>query len=148
MSIPKGQPGREWKSLFLGDDDGIRCLKQPYIMTETEEEVILEFELPFWIDKDDCKVEIGTEKLIVKVRGEVNVCRTYWRDLEQEQKGNYVGPVDISNSMWSLDDEIAGNGERVKVHDSTYLLLIVSILETIMRLLTYHPNSAFQLQRS
>ena len=84
-------------------------------MTETEEEVILEFELPFWIDKDDCRVSIDSEKIRVRVRGEINLSRTYWRDIEQEDKGNYAGPVDVSNSIWSLDDEIAGNGEKIKV---------------------------------
>ena len=114
-AIPKAVPGREWRSIFRGDSDGARCLKGPYVLTETEEEAVLEIELPFWIDRSDCKVDIDDRQLSVKVRGEMNMTRTYWRDPAQEGKKAYAGPVDVSNCVWSLDDEITGNGEKIKV---------------------------------
>ena len=88
------------------------------MLTETEEEAVMEIELPFWIDKEDCRIDIGERRVSIKVRGERSLTRTYWRDPEQESKRDYRGPVDAGDSMWSLDDEIAGNGERIKVSPS------------------------------
>jgi len=114
-AIPKAEHGGHWKSVFHGDDEGARCIRNPYVLTEMEEEVVMEIELPFWIDKDDCRIDINEHQVSINVRGEKSLRRTFWRDPEQESKRDYQGPVDVNNSVWSLDDEITGNGERIKV---------------------------------
>ena len=45
---------------------------------ETDDEVMLEFELPFWIEEGDCSVHITGAELVVVVRNELAFRRTYW----------------------------------------------------------------------
>jgi hypothetical protein len=40
--------------------------------------VIVEVELPFWIDNDDIQVSIGERQLDVTVRNTLHLRRTYW----------------------------------------------------------------------
>ena len=94
---------------------------------------MLEIELPFWIDRSDCKVDIDDRRISVKVRGEMSLTRTYWRDGAQESKKAYAGPVDVSNCVWSLDDEIAGNGEKIKVRVYVNALKLVTSRSTNAR---------------
>ena len=42
--------------------------------------MILEVELPFWIDADDVAVEFGERQLALTVRNTLHVRRTYWRN--------------------------------------------------------------------
>lgn len=41
----------------------------------------VEIELPFWIDSDDVRVQITSHQLSIQVRNEINLTRTYWRDV-------------------------------------------------------------------
>ena len=48
---------------------------------ETEDDVILEATLPFWIDPGDVPVHVGEEGVEVDVRGgALHLRRTYWRN--------------------------------------------------------------------
>jgi hypothetical protein len=42
--------------------------------------LILELELPFWIDPEDVAVEFGERQLALTVRNTAHVRRTYWRN--------------------------------------------------------------------
>lgn len=59
---------RGWMYAVQGDSAGARCLQQPYKLTESQDEVIMEFELPFWMDKDDVRVDIDEDGVTVEVR--------------------------------------------------------------------------------
>lgn len=47
---------------------------------ESEGDVMLEFELPFWIEEGDVDVQITETSLTVAVRNELDFQRTYWRN--------------------------------------------------------------------
>lgn len=49
-------------------------------ISETDSEVTLEFELPFWIEEEDVQVDIGSTKLSVFVRNELSFRRRYRRN--------------------------------------------------------------------
>ena len=49
-------------------------------VAETDSEVTLEFELPFWIDEDDLQVDISSTQLNILVRNELSYQRSYWRN--------------------------------------------------------------------
>ena len=49
-------------------------------VAETDSEVTLEFELPFWIEEDDVQVDISSAQLSVTVRNELSFQRSYWRN--------------------------------------------------------------------
>lgn len=49
-------------------------------VAETDSEVTLEFELPFWIEEDDVLVDISSTQLSVTVRNELSFQRSYWRN--------------------------------------------------------------------
>jgi hypothetical protein len=42
--------------------------------------VLLEAELPFWIDAEDVCVRFGPRELLVGVRNTLHLRRTYWRN--------------------------------------------------------------------
>jgi curved DNA-binding protein CbpA/HSP20 family molecular chaperone IbpA len=114
-ALPKGTPGKMWKRLFRGDPDGSRCLEPLYSTAEDKDNVILEFLVPFWIEPEDVKVDIGSHQLQVSVRNELSVCKTYWRNVEEERKNpKEYQVVDVYESMWSLDEETDEQGEDCK----------------------------------
>jgi len=80
MALPKAKPGQHWQRLFAGDSVGARCLQPPCVITESEGDVMLEFELPFWIEEGDVDVQITETSLTVAVRNELDFQRTYWRN--------------------------------------------------------------------
>ena len=45
---------------------------------ESEEDVQLELQVPFWIDANDVRVDIGEHQLKVSVRNTFRFSRTYW----------------------------------------------------------------------
>ena len=63
MSLPKAEAGAHWPRLFAGDPDGARCLEPPYRVTESQENVLVECDLPFWTEHDDVQITIGTHTL-------------------------------------------------------------------------------------
>ncbi len=114
-ALPKSKPGEVWKRLFRGDPDGARCLQPPYTISEDVDNVILEFQVPFWIESDDVKVEITPRELTVWVRNELSVSKTYWRNESEEKRApETYGVVDVEQSMWSLDDDTNEEGEDCK----------------------------------
>lgn len=52
----------------------------PSCAAETQDDVLLELELPFWIEREDVAVEFGREQLRVGVHNTLQLMRTYWRD--------------------------------------------------------------------
>lgn len=85
--VHKAVPGEEWRRLFRGDSDGLRRLQPPYTLRESDEDVVLEVVLPFWIAPEDVRVEFGDARLVVDVRNEVHLEREYWRCVFDELEG-------------------------------------------------------------
>ncbi|KAK9810351.1 hypothetical protein WJX72_009272 [[Myrmecia] bisecta] len=110
LAIPKGKVGQKWLRLFRGDSDGVRCLEPIYCLTESDDDVLLELEVPFWTDAEDVKVRFLADQLRVDVRSSLSVTRSYWR--ARDDKGRQV--IDPTESMWSLDEEEDAAGEAIK----------------------------------
>jgi len=105
-ALPKADPGESWKRLFRGDPDGARCLEPPYTIAEDKDNVILEVELPFWIEAEDVDVSIGSHHLLVRVKNQLSLSKTYWRNRAEEKKNpEKYHVVDVDESMWCLDEE-------------------------------------------
>jgi hypothetical protein len=115
VALPKAEPGVRWRALFRGDPDGARCAEPLYQMTETNEEVILEFTLPFWTEPEDVRVDISEAELAVEARGQLSLRRTYWRNREEEARRRDYRPVDPEQSAWTLDDDEDETGERCRM---------------------------------
>ncbi|PSC71468.1 heat shock [Micractinium conductrix] len=115
LAIPKGQPGERWRCLFEGDSEGARCMQPPYNLTETEDDVLLELELPFWIDAEDCRVEFGERQLSVDVRNTLRLERTYWRNSGEEARSRDYTVIDQAQCVWSLEEDCDASGERCKL---------------------------------
>lgn len=47
---------------------------------ETDDDVTMEIELPFWIDAADVRVHITDTQLQVDVRNTLSLQRVYWRN--------------------------------------------------------------------
>jgi hypothetical protein len=45
VRLPKAEVGSTWRRLFRGDSDGVRGMAPPYLLTEGEEEVVVEVRL-------------------------------------------------------------------------------------------------------
>eukprot|EP00958_Prasinococcus_capsulatus_P015003 scaffold1590_cov417-Prasinococcus_capsulatus_cf.AAC.8 len=108
----KAKRGLKWMRLFKGDPDGVRELQPLYRMTENDDDVIVEIDCPFWIEKDDCTVVITADGISVKVRGYCDFHRTYFKDSDPASK--HV-PVDVQECLWSLDGGEDEDGEAIKV---------------------------------
>jgi len=148
LAIPKKIPGEKWKELFKGDSTGARCMQPPYKLLETNEDVTMEIQLPFWIDKEDCFVEITPRFVHVRVRNEVELFRTYWRDTkkEKEPKGEpYKGVVDAAESSWCLDDEENAEGEPCKVLQVTFVKPALSDEEKQWKKGKQQDNRVFEI---
>jgi len=115
ITLTKAEPGKHWRRLFEGDPDGARCLKAPYSLHESDEDVVMEFELPFWIYAEDIDVKVTDADVSVKVRGEIgNLRRTFWKC---EDKHGCKKPLIVaSETAWSLDKETKpGTNEPVQM---------------------------------
>lgn len=53
---------------------------QSPLPAETEGEVLLEAELPFWTEQGDVAVRFGQAQLEVAVRNGLHLRRTFWRN--------------------------------------------------------------------
>lgn len=115
IAIPKSEPGQQWKRIFEGDSDGIRCIHPPYELFETEEDAMVQIELPFWIDTEDVRVEFGATVLSVEVRNTMNVQRTYWRNLDEHTKRRDYRVINQEECCWSLEEDTDAKRERCKV---------------------------------
>lgn len=113
----KAKFGEEWKRIFKGDSDFARCMKQPYEMLESNEEAVMEFEVPYWTEREDVDVEIRHKDVWVRVAGEFDIVREFWmkRQDENEKKFDPWKPISLDDCMWSLDDaKVNDAGERCK----------------------------------
>ena len=82
LSLTKARPGETWTRLFEGDPSFARCARQPYTITESNDEVTVTFDaLPFWIRKDDVHVDVTDAGVLVRIEsaGLENLRRTFWR---------------------------------------------------------------------
>ncbi len=106
IEIRKRKIGEDWKKVFEGDSDYARCMKPLYTLTESNKEVVMEFELPFWKESDDVTVEITNEFIHVKVMGEFDMKREFWQKSQNEEKKDVEKwqPLDVDECTWSLDD--------------------------------------------
>ncbi len=115
LLLPKHEWGYTWKRLFVGDSDGSRSLRPPYEQFDSEDDVLLSFELPFWIEADDVRVDITGEGVDVKVRNELSVRRTFWRNAEEEARSDEYQVVDVAACSWQLEDDISEDGGKCKL---------------------------------
>ena len=104
IEMRKAKIGEEWKKLFEGDSDYARCVKPPYELKESNSEVLMEFELPFWIDSEDVGVNITPMGIRIKVGGEFDVERMFWKKPKRKEKDDEFNAIDIEECTWSLDD--------------------------------------------
>ena len=77
--------------------------------------MILQTEVPFWIDPDDVSVEIGEKGIDVKVRNNASVKRTFWRNEEEASKNKDYRVVQVEECSWHLEDDIDARGEKCKL---------------------------------
>lgn len=115
LALPKHEWGHAWKRLFVGDSDGSRCLRPPYEQFDSDDDVLLNFELPFWIETEDVLVHITGHGIDVEVRNELSVKRTFWRNAEEEARNNEYQVVDVAASSWQLEDDIGEDGGKCKL---------------------------------
>ena len=114
LSFTKARPGEVWQRLFEGDPDYARCMEPPYRLEESPSEVVLEVELPFWIEASDVRVDVTSRGLELKVNGELeNLRRTFWKDPESGDSkagsSNKLNKGDVilaEETAWSLDKEM------------------------------------------
>jgi hypothetical protein len=77
----------------------------------------MEFELPFWIDEEDVRVDITKRSVRVRVTNEIDTIRHFWWKTEghEELCKNWQAIVP-EECAWSLDDEsINSRGEKCRV---------------------------------
>ena len=115
VSFTKKEWNEHWKCLFVGDSDGCRSLVPAYDLYEGEDDVILQIEVPFWIDPDDVSVEIDELGIDVKVRNDASVKRTFWRNEEEASKNEKYRVVQVEECSWHLEDDIDARGEKCKL---------------------------------
>lgn len=58
----------------------IGCHDPIVLNADTDTDVTLEFELPFWIEEGDTQVDVTGTGLAVHVRNQLSFRRTYWRN--------------------------------------------------------------------
>jgi hypothetical protein len=117
LSIPKSNMGEDIKQCFEGDPDYARCIQPPYTLHESNTEVIMEFELPFWIDEEDVRVDITKRTVRVRVTNEIDTIRHFWWKTQghEELRKNWEAIVP-EECAWSLDDEsINSKGEKCRL---------------------------------
>lgn len=57
-----------------------RFVTTSWAAAEAEDDLLLELELPFWIEHDAVGVAFGERQLAVDVRNTLRLRRTYWRN--------------------------------------------------------------------
>ena len=117
LSIPKSNMGEDVKKCFEGDPDYVRCMQPPYTLYESNTEVIMEIELPFWIDEEDVRVDITKRTVRVRVTNEIDTIRHFWwkTDGHEELRANWEAIVP-EECAWSLDDEsVNSKGEKCRI---------------------------------
>ena len=119
LSLTKARPGETWTRLFQGDPDFARALRQPYVTHETNEEVTVTFDaLPFWVRKDDVRVDVTHAGVRVRCEsaGLENLERTFWRGDDAE-----AGDGDAEDAEDASADAAQKNsgGELVRTNASS-----------------------------
>ena len=127
LSLTKARPGETWTRLFQGDPDFARALRQPYVTHETNEEVTVTFDaLPFWVRKDDIRVDVTHAGVRVRCEsaGLENLERTFWRgddaeagdgDAEDAEDASADASSSSGGGALSLSGELDANASSVGV---------------------------------
>eukprot|EP00889_Picochlorum_renovo_P000169 jgi/Picre1/27199/NNA_000168.t1 len=92
-----------------------RCLVPAYDMYEGEDDVILQIELPFWIEPEDVAVDITEHGIDVMVKNCAHVARQFWRHAEEESKRDDYRVVNVEECSWHLEDDIDASGGKCKI---------------------------------
>lgn len=114
LSIQKHEWKHHWRRLFDGDSDGARCLVTPYELYEGDDDTIMNFEVPFWIDNDDVKVTVTEYGVSINVRNVMDVQRAFWRNTQEEDRNDDYHVVNVEDSSWYLEDDIDAEGRKCK----------------------------------
>ena len=118
IALTKAEPGRGWDRAFEGDPLGARCLRAPYVIRETAEEIVVETRTPRWVRTEDVRVAVDARGIAVDVAGVMEgLTRTFWRPAEaamrpgDARKYPFVVPEETA---WSLDrdDDARGDPNR------------------------------------
>ena len=56
-----------------------RPLLEYFVLAESEGDVLMEIDLPFWVYPEDVDVRFLPDSLQVSVRNELRLSRTYWQ---------------------------------------------------------------------
>ena len=116
LSIPKSNMGEDIKQCFEGDPDYARCMQPPYTLHESNTEVIMEFELPFWIDEEDVRVDITKRTVRVRVTNEIDTYVISGGKRKGTKSCARTGKPSFLKSAWSLDNEsINSKGEKCRL---------------------------------
>ena len=114
LSLTKARPGETWTRLFQGDPDFARSLRQPYVTHETNEEVTVTFDaLPFWVRKDDVRVDVTHVGVRVRCEsaGLENLERTFWRGDDAEAGDGDAEDAEDASADASSDASVLSGGE-------------------------------------
>ena len=109
LSFTKARPGEQGTTLFEGDPSFARCARQPYVVSESNDEVVVTFDsLPFWIRKDDVHVDVTDDGVLVRIEsaGLENLHRTFWRSDDDD-----AGDGDRASGDGDGDGDGDGNGD-------------------------------------
>ncbi|GMH39071.1 hypothetical protein BSKO_06969 [Bryopsis sp. KO-2023] len=112
LVLPKLHPSI-WNCMFEGDSDGVRCLEPPYTLYELEDEVVLEMNLPFWIETSDVDVTFTEGSVGIWVRNICNIRRDFWTKRAPPEK-NFLA-VQMDSCSWCLNEEVNGAGDKIVV---------------------------------
>jgi len=132
LSLTKARPGETWTRLFQGDPDFARALRQPYVTHETNEEVTVTFDaLPFWVRKDDVRVDVTHVGVRVRCEsaGLENLERTFWRgddaeagDGDAEDAEDASADASSSSGGGELDANASSVGVKKKKKHEPFVL--------------------------
>ena len=116
VALTKAEPGRRWERAFEGDPYGARCLRAPYVVRETADDVVVETRVPRWVRAEDVRVAVDARGMAVDVAGVMEgLTRTFWRPAKaetrpgDERKYPFVLPEETA---WSLDRDGDGVDAR------------------------------------
>jgi len=115
LTLLKAVPGERWACVFAGDSCGARSLRPPYSLQEADDDVLLEWHLPAWVEAPDVAVEVTVAGVSCRVKGVGQLRRTFWEDgdarARRKPDAPRVGAVEPTACGWALRDADEGESD-------------------------------------
>jgi len=113
LHLPKAELGEEWGSLFEGDPRGARRLVPAYrLFDDASDAVVVEVEVPRWVEERDVHVRITGREVSVWVNtspgGGLLLDKVMFIDEEEARKKKGCVAVDPLHSSWGIEDAEGG----------------------------------------